>query len=97
MRGILPEGIRTRWNKRGFRPPQEVWFQNPALLSEVRRVFSSENFKQSEFWNPRWWAGAPRRLEAGNTALNWIIWQPFILQIWRENFLRPVEAAKLAD
>jgi len=32
MHGILPEGIRTRWNKQGFRPPQDLWLQSPAFL-----------------------------------------------------------------
>ena len=36
MRGILPEPIRTRWNKQGFNPPQDLWFQSKRMLGLVR-------------------------------------------------------------
>jgi len=91
MRGILPEGVRTRWNKQGFRPPQETWFQSPAFLGMVRSTFESERFRRSPYWLPDWWRGALRRLEAGETALNATLWAPLIIELWREHFLEPLK------
>ena len=32
LREFLPEAIAARWNKQGFRPPQDLWFTSPAFL-----------------------------------------------------------------
>ena len=69
MRGILPEGIRTRWNKQGFRPPQDLWFQSPALLAQVRDAFSSSTFRDSPYWIAGWWQRALGRVEQGELGL----------------------------
>jgi asparagine synthase (glutamine-hydrolysing) len=47
MRGILPEGIRTRWRKQGFRPPQDRWFQSPRFVSFVHDTLQSADFRES--------------------------------------------------
>ena len=96
MRGILPEGIRTRWNKQGFRPPQDMWFKSPAFLTLVRDTLHSESFVKSEFWLPSWWHKALDRVEHGELQLGWTIWQPFILEQWRQNFLAPLIASRQA-
>jgi asparagine synthase (glutamine-hydrolysing) len=90
MRGILPESIRTRWNKQGFRPPQELWFQSPRFLATARDVFASTDFQSSPFWIPDWWTKALARLEAGETALNATVWKPLINELWRQHFVAPL-------
>lgn len=96
MRGILPEGIRTRWNKQGFRPPQDLWFKSPAFLALVRETLHSESFVKSDHWIPSWWHKALDRVERGELALGWTVWQPFILEQWRQNFLAPLIASRHA-
>jgi asparagine synthase (glutamine-hydrolysing) len=90
MRGILPEAIRTRWNKQGFRPPQDLWFCSPELLTLVRETFSSRSFRDSDCWDAEWWLRALRRVESGELALGWTLWQPFIDEQWRRHFLAPL-------
>jgi len=94
MRGILPEGIRTRWNKQGFRPPQELWFQSPRFLAMVRDTFDSAHFTSSPYWNPEWWRRALRRLEAGELALNETLWGPVVIELWRTHFLGSLAAPR---
>lgn len=94
MRGILPESIRTRWNKQGFRPPQDLWFKSPAFLAMVRETLHSDSFAKSEYWIPSWWHKALDRVEQGELQLGWTIWQPFILEQWRQNFLAPLIASR---
>jgi asparagine synthase (glutamine-hydrolysing) len=95
MRGILPEPIRTRWNKQGFRPPQDRWFQSPRFLSLVEDTLSSPAFRCSGYWLPHWWTGAIARLKKGESALGWTIWHPFILEQWRIHFLEPLRVSRL--
>lgn len=91
MRGVLPEVVRTRWNKQGFLPPQAMWFGGP-LLEAVREVLHSVTFSSSAVWDSHWWHYALRRLEAGETTLAWSLWHPFIAEMWKIHFLKRVEA-----
>lgn len=90
MRGILPESIRTRWNKQGFRPPQDLWFQSPGLLRLVRDSFESPQFAGSPYWIASWWQQALSRVEKGQLGLGWVLWQPFMVEQWKQHFLKPL-------
>lgn len=96
MRGILPKSIRARWKKQGFRPPQDLWFKSPAFLAMVRETLNSDSFSKSEHWIPSWWHKALDRVEQGELQLGWTIWQPFILEQWRQQFLAPLIAGRHA-
>ena len=87
MRGILPESIRTRWNKQGFRPPQDLWFKSPRFMRLVRETLGQQSFRQSPYWIGPQWERMLARVEAGDLALGWTIWQPFMIESWRTHFL----------
>jgi asparagine synthase (glutamine-hydrolysing) len=97
MRGIIPEAIRTRWNKQGFRPPQDSWFKSKALLALVRRTLNRSSFTHSPYWVSSWWLQALARIEAGETGLAWTVWEPFIIEQWREHFLEPLQRSRLSS
>jgi asparagine synthase (glutamine-hydrolysing) len=86
MRGILSETVRTRWNKQGFRPPQETWFQG-QLLSFAEDMFHSQSFRESGNWDASWWQNALGRLKGGESQLGWTIWQPLIGEAWKKFFV----------
>ena len=86
MRGILPESIRTRWNKQGFRPPQETWFQGP-LLAQAEDLLHSRSFCENAYWDAPWWHKALERMKRGESHLGWAIWQPFIGEAWKREFV----------
>jgi asparagine synthase (glutamine-hydrolysing) len=94
MRGILPEPIRTRWNKQGFRPPQDVWFRSPRMVEAVREALDTALFAESDFWIPAWWQRALTRLEQGNHHLAWGLWHPFMIEMWRRHFLERLAAQR---
>jgi len=95
MRGILPEGIRTRWNKQGFRPPQDLWFQSPALLAQVRDTFSRSAFRDSPYWIAGWWQRALDRVERGQLGLGWTLWHPLMVEQWKQHFLEPLRVSRM--
>jgi asparagine synthase (glutamine-hydrolysing) len=94
MRGILPEGIRTRWNKQGFRPPQELWFESPPFLGCVQETIAAACARPGSPWLAPWWTSALERVRAGQPSLGWVLWQPFIIEQWRQHFLQPLAEAR---
>lgn len=90
MRGILPEGIRTRWNKQGFRPPQELWFESPAFLARVQETVTAACNRADSPWLAPWWTSAMARVRSGQPSLGWVLWQPFFIEQWRQHFLQPL-------
>jgi asparagine synthase (glutamine-hydrolysing) len=91
MRGILPETIRTRWNKQGFVPPQALWFRG-ALARLIDETIADPAFGRDGLWEPRWWHGAVRRFRAGDTSLAATLWRPLIESAWRRHFVDRVRA-----
>ena len=89
MAGILPEAIRTRWNKQGFLPPQDLWFAGP-LLAEAEAMVEDPAFAASGLWNTRWWRSALKRLKLGERHLAWTLWQPLMTEAWRRHFAERV-------
>ena len=91
MRGILPEAVRTRWNKQGFVPPQSLWFQGP-LSRLVDETIADPGFGQEGLWDPAWWRRAVRRFRAGDASLAATLWRPVIESAWRHHFVDRVRA-----
>ena len=50
MRGILPEGIRTRKSKLGFASPMPSWYSK-SLGPYVLDTLNSKQFLESDIWN----------------------------------------------
>jgi len=90
MAGILPDGIRARWNKQGFRPPQEAWFDG-KLFTIAADLLHSTAFTQSAHWDAPWWDRALRRYRNGERQLAWVLWQPFIGEAWKRHFVDPAK------
>jgi asparagine synthase (glutamine-hydrolysing) len=95
MRGILPEPVRARWNKQGFRPPQETWFTG-RLLTMAEDLLHSRSFCENGYWDPPWWHDALERMKRGETGLSWTIWQPFIGEAWKRHFLQSLAPPQMS-
>ncbi len=91
MVGVMPETVRTRWNKQGFLPPQDDWFRD-RLLAMTRQTIDSDGFRERGCWNVSWWRRAVERFEAGEGHLAWTLWKPMIAEAWRTHFVARVAA-----
>ncbi|EME69341.1 asparagine synthase [Paramagnetospirillum caucaseum] len=91
MKGILPEPVRSRWNKQGFLPPQELWFTQ-GLAEEAERVIEDPSFAAAGCWNVGWWKSAVKRLRSGEGHLAWMLWRPLMIEGWRRHFLGRINA-----
>jgi asparagine synthase (glutamine-hydrolysing) len=94
LRGILPESIRARWNKNGFRPPQELWFTSDAFLRRVEDSLESSCRRVDSPWLRTWWKEALDRVRTRQPSLGWVLWQPFIIEQWEQHFRRPLAESR---
>lgn len=91
-KGLLPENVRTRWNKQGFLPPQSNWFQT-TLVERVTQIIKGPDFEQSGIWRRKWWLSALDRFNGGETHLASMLWRPLIEEAWRTHFLGRINTA----
>lgn len=91
MAGILPDPIRTRWNKQGFLPPQDLWLRG-GLGALAEEIIQSAEFAGRGLWNVPWWRSVLARFQAGESALAWTLWRPLIAESWFRHFLARVAA-----
>lgn len=93
MRGILPEGIRTRWNKQGFLPPQATWFQQ-NLAEFSASIINHPSFQQSGVWRKKWWLAVLKRFDSGELHLSSVLWRPVIEHSWKKYFIDRINSTK---
>lgn len=91
MAGIVPEDVRTRWNKQGFLPPQPAWFKG-ALGDRARTLFHDPGFAARGWWDATWWQTAMARFDAGEDHLAWTLWKPVIAEAWHRDFVERAKA-----
>jgi len=91
MKGILPEEIRTRWNKQGFLPPQAQWFQQ-NLAAHVTGIINHPHFEKSGIWRKKWWLAVLKRFNAGELHLASMLWRPVIEDAWQKHFLTRINS-----
>lgn len=91
MAGIVPEAVRTRWNKQGFLPPQPAWFKG-ALGDRARALFHDPAFASRGWWDVAWWQSTLARFDAGEEHLAWTLWKPVIAEAWHRDFVERAKA-----
>ena len=89
IRGIVPEPVRTRWNKQGFRPPQDAWISGP-MFEAVRDVVHSREFADRGWWRVGWWRSVLKRLRNGEAHLAGPLWMAYMTEMWMRHFVERV-------
>ena len=93
MKGILPEEVRTRWNKQGFLPPQAQWFKED-LATHVADIINHPSFEQSGIWRKKWWLAVLDRFNCGELHLAAMLWRPVMEDAWLKYFLARINSIK---
>tara|TARA_R110002110_G_scaffold173869_3_gene376778 strand:- start:4569 stop:6476 length:1908 start_codon:yes stop_codon:yes gene_type:complete len=91
IRGIVPDPVRERWNKQGFRPPQDSWMSG-QMYESVRDVLHSSDFVNRGWWRVGWWQSALRRLRKGEMHLAAPLWMPYITEMWMHHFVDRIQS-----
>ena len=87
--GLVPDAIRTRWNKQGFLPPHAEWFRG-SLGAATRQIIEAPAFVQSGFWRAAWWKKVLARFDRGEDHVAGLLWRPFIEHAWRTHFVERI-------
>jgi len=86
MKGIMPERVRTRWNKQGLFPPQDEWFRT-GLIELVEAIVSERSFAETGIWNVDWWRRVLRRFKSGESGLGPVLWAPLMADGWQRHYV----------
>jgi asparagine synthase (glutamine-hydrolysing) len=96
LRAYLPDAIRTRWNKQGFRPPQDLWFADPAFLDFVQDTLTAARAETGRLYTRGALDKMMARIRQGELSLGWTLWHPFILELWRSGFVDRIKTERAA-
>lgn len=82
MKGIMPEKVRTRVDKKGFAVPQDEWFREPQFEQFVRELLSSDSFAQRGYIIPSKALALYERHLRGEINISKDIWKWINLELW---------------
>jgi len=91
IKGIVPDMIRCRMDKKGFATPEEVWMQGD-MSEKVLEILSSETFRNRPYWD----ADAVRKsyedFLAGKASYSSEAWRMVCCELWLRRFIDPAMA-----
>ena len=85
IKGIVPEEIRLRMDKKGFSTPEEVWMKND-LKENILSVLNSESFRARKYWNADEVLKAYRDFLDGKSKYSSEIWRIVCTEMWLRMF-----------
>lgn len=85
MRGILPEGVRTRVDKIGFQTPEDRWLRGP-LSSWINEILQSPSLGHRGYVDQGRVMKLWRRFLAGDNTARPVIWRTVITELWCRRF-----------
>ena len=86
MRGILPEPVRIRMDKKGFSTPEDQWFRT-SLRDWAREILHSRTLAERGFVAPGAAQAVFERHVAGEVNESVLIWRILNVELWARTFL----------
>lgn len=86
IRGLVPEAIRCRMDKKGFATPEEVWMQGD-MSERVLDILTSETFRNRPYWDADAVAENYRSFLQGKTPYSSEIWRMVCCELWMRRFI----------
>lgn len=87
MKGIMPETVRTRVDKKGFSVPQDEWFRTPKFQTLVMEILQSNSFAQRGFVIPEEAIKLYKKHIDGTINMSKDIWKWINLELWFREFI----------
>ncbi len=86
MEGIIPETVRTRFDKMGFVTPEDIWFRG-ALKDQVLQVLDSKSFAERGYFDVEevkktFYRHCRREINLSSTIWRWVN-----LELWFRTFI----------
>lgn len=87
MKGIMPEKVRLRVDKKGFSVPQDEWFRTEKFQRLVNDILSSESFAKRGYFVPEEAKKLYQRHLSGEINISKDIWKWINLELWFREYI----------
>lgn len=87
MRGILPEPVRERRDKKGYPTPFSLWLRQPFHHDWARELLLSARTVGRGFWNAGYVEGLWRKHLDGTADYSWTLWQMISAELFVRRFI----------
>ena len=87
MKGIMPEKVRTRVDKKGFSVPQDEWFRTEKFQKLVNDILNSESFAKRGYFKPEEAKKLYQRHLTGEINISKDIWKWINLELWFRKYI----------
>lgn len=87
MKGIMPEKVRLRVDKRGFAVPQDEWMRTEKFQKLVNDILSSESFAKRGYFVPEEAKKLYQRHLSGEINISKDIWKWINLELWFREYI----------
>lgn len=90
MQGILPEKVRMRMDKVGFKTPEADWFRNEKFQKLIADIVNSESFKTRKYFK---YTQVMNMIEEHKKGANLAkeIWKILHLELWLRKFFNQAQ------
>lgn len=87
MKGIMPEKVRLRVDKKGFTVPQDEWFRTEKFQKLVKEILESESFARRGYFKPKEAKKLYERHLRGEVNVSKDIWKWINLELWFRKYI----------
>lgn len=87
MKGIMPEKVRLRVDKKGFAIPQDEWFRTEKFQKLVNDILSSESFAKRGYFKQEEANKLYQRHLTGEINISKDIWKWINLELWFREYI----------
>lgn len=87
MKGIMPEKVRLRVDKKGFSVPQDEWFRTDQFQGLVREILQSESFAKRGYFKSEEAMKLYQRHLNGEINISKDIWKWINLELWFRKYI----------
>lgn len=87
MKGIMPEKVRLRVDKRGFSVPMDEWYRTEGFQKLVKEILESESFAKRGYFMPEEAKKLYERHLKGEVNVSKDIWKWINLELWFRKYI----------
>ena len=87
MKNIIPEKIRLRKDKTGFKTPEDEWFRSKAFSKYIIEIINSNKFKNRNIIDANYAIGMFGKHLNGKIQVSKEIWKWINLENWFREYI----------
>lgn len=87
LKGIVPEKVRLRVDKKGFSVPQDEWFRTEKFKKLITNILQSESFAKRGYFLPEEIKKLYQRHLSGEINISKDIWKWINLELWFRKYI----------